>query len=71
MYSTGRGTAKDLSAAYALLSAAANAGDGRGKDLQRSIESQLTAAEIAEAKEKARHLTTTASEPLSAKALLP
>ena len=70
LYSTGRGTTKDLAAAYILLTAAANAGDARGKDLQRSIESQLTSAQIAEARQKARQLTTTSPEQLSAKALL-
>jgi len=70
MYSQGRGTTKDLATAYAFLTAATSAGDKRGDDLLRSIEPQLTAAQIAEAKEKAHQLTTP-TEQFSAKALLP
>ena len=71
MYSTGRGTTKDLRTAYMWISAAQNAGDKRGDDLLRSLTSQLTAPQIAEAQEQARHLNSPSADALSAKALLP
>jgi len=71
MYSAGRGTARDLLTAYSWITAAATAGDDRGRDLMRSIESRLSAGQIAQAKENARKLNAEADAELSARALQP
>ena len=71
MYSAGRGTAKDPVTAYSWITAAANAGDGRGRDLMKSLESQLSAGQIAQAKENAQKLNAEAEAELSARVLQP
>jgi uncharacterized protein len=71
MYSTGRGTAKDLVTAYSWITVAATSGDARGRDLQRSIESQLSAGQIAQANENAKKLNAEAEAELSARVLQP
>jgi TPR repeat protein len=71
MYSVGRGTPKDLVTAYSWITAAATAGDARGLDLQRSLESQLSASQIAQAKENARKLNAGAEAEVSARLLQP
>jgi TPR repeat protein len=53
MYVQGRGTARDLPMAYAWLTAARLAGDGRAEAQLRSIEPQLSGAEIAAARVRA------------------
>jgi TPR repeat protein len=53
----GRGTAKDVETAYAWISAAAFAGDPRGKEILHALEKMLTPEQIAEAREQARRLT--------------
>jgi hypothetical protein len=57
MYAGGRGTAKDVSSAYSWLFAVALQGDNRAKALLDALEPQLTAADLAEAKSRARSLT--------------
>jgi TPR repeat protein len=71
MYSAGRGTTKDAATAYSWITAAANAGDGRGRDLMKSLESQLSPGEIAQAKENAKKLNAEAETKLSARVLQP
>jgi TPR repeat protein len=71
MYSVGRGTAKDLETACAWITAATLAGDERGRDLLHSIETQLSAAQLANVRERARKLNAESDAQLSAKALLP
>jgi len=71
MYSAGRGTPKDLPTAYSWIMAAATAGDKRGDDLMRSIETQLSPAQLAQAKENARKLNAEGDAQLSAQALQP
>jgi TPR repeat protein len=56
MYAVGRGTAKDLLAAYLWISAAALPGDTRGSALLLSLERELTAAQLAQAKLRVRSL---------------
>jgi len=56
MYAEGRGTHTDLETAYTWLTAATIAGDSRGLDLLRSLESQLSPDQIARAKDGARNL---------------
>src|SRR6267378_4308620 len=56
IYAAGRGTAKDLLAAYLWISAAALQGDTRGNALLLSLERQLTPAQLAQAKLRARSL---------------
>jgi TPR repeat protein len=56
MYAEGRGTRKDSVAAYSWISAAANAGDPRGKELLHSLEKVLTEEQISLAREQARRL---------------
>jgi uncharacterized protein len=55
----GRGTPKDLEAAYSWITAAAMAGDPRGNDLLDSLEKDLTAEQIARARQRASSLRQT------------
>ncbi|MBZ5653905.1 MAG: sel1 repeat family protein [Acidobacteriia bacterium] len=71
MYSAGRGTPKDLATAYTWITAATIAGDARGRDLLRSIESQLTPAQIAEGHERAKKLNAEGAFTVLARALQP
>jgi TPR repeat protein len=71
MYSAGRGAAKDLATAYSWITAAAISGDARGRDLLRSLESQLSPSQIAQAKENARKLNAETESELSARVLQP
>jgi TPR repeat protein len=71
MYSAGRGTAKDLVTAYTWISAASNAGDVRGHDLLQSIGSQLSASQIAQAKEGVKKLNAGTEPELAARLLQP
>jgi len=57
--------------AYSWITAASIAGDGRGRDLMRSIESQLSASQIAQGKENAKKLNTESETELSARVLQP
>jgi len=64
MYVQGRGTPQDLPTAYGWLTAARLAGDVRAEAQLRSIEPHLSAAEIAEARERAvRLVRSTAPKP--------
>lgn len=54
MLAAGRGTPKDLAGAYFWLFTAVLQGDDRGAPILRTLERQLTSAEIEEAKERAR-----------------
>lgn len=56
MLAAGRGTSKDLAGAYFWVFAGVLQGDARGVPLLRTLEGQLPAAEIEEAKERARLL---------------
>lgn len=56
MYAAGRGTPKDLPSAYLWISAAALQGDTRGNATLLSLEAQLTAAQLAEARLRAPSL---------------
>jgi TPR repeat protein len=56
LYAEGRCTGKDLQSAYAWLCAAALQGDNRGRAALESLERQLAASELAEAKNRARAL---------------
>jgi TPR repeat protein len=56
MYAEGRGTEKNPEAAYSWITAAAMAGDTRGRDLLHSLEKVLNASQIAEARERASRL---------------
>ena len=56
MYAAGRGTAKDLPAAYIWISAAALQGDTRGNATLHPLERQLTPAQLAQAKLRVRSL---------------
>lgn len=56
MLAAGRGTPKELSAAYLWIFAATLQGDDRGAPTLRTLESQLTRAEIEEAKVRALSL---------------
>jgi TPR repeat protein len=56
LYAEGRGAEKDLPSAYAWLYAAALQGDNRGRAELESLERQLAASELAEAKNRARAL---------------
>jgi TPR repeat protein len=71
MYSSGRGTPKDLLTAYSWVTAAATAGDDRGSDLLRSLESKLSSGQVAQAKENAKKLSEEAGAQLSARVLQP
>jgi TPR repeat protein len=71
MYSTGRGTAKDIVTAYSWITAASTSGDARGHDLLQSLESQLSASQIAQAKENAKKLNAEGDTDLSARVLQP
>jgi TPR repeat protein len=71
MYSAGRGTAKDLMIAYTWISAASIAGDERGRDLLQSIESKLSASQIAQAKEGVKKLNAGTETELAARLLQP
>jgi TPR repeat protein len=71
MYANGRGTTKDLATAYSWIAAASIAGDGRGTDLMRALESQLTSDQIAQARENARKLSVEAEAELTAQVLKP
>jgi TPR repeat protein len=56
MLAAGRGTSKDLAGAYYWIFAAALQGDTRGAVLLRTLDHQLTAEEIEEAKARAQLL---------------
>jgi len=56
MYALGRGTPKDVQSAYLWISAAALQGDTRGNATLLSLEPQLTSAQLAEARLRARSL---------------
>jgi len=56
MYAEGRGTKKDAEAAYSWISAAALAGDPRGRELLHSLESTLSVEQIARARQRAEGL---------------
>jgi TPR repeat protein len=56
MYALGRGTPKDVQSAYLWISAAALQGDARGSVTLLSLEPQLTPAQLAEARLRARSL---------------
>ncbi len=56
MYALGRGTPKDVQSAYLWISAAALQGDTRGNATLLSLEPQLTPAQLAEARLRARSL---------------
>jgi uncharacterized protein len=56
MLAAGRGTSKDLAGAYFWIFAAVLQGDERGAATLRSLERQLSVAEIEEAKERGRLL---------------
>ncbi len=56
MLAAGRGTNQDLQSAYLWLSAASLQGDPRGDAIRQSLEHQLTAAQIAQAKKQVRSL---------------
>jgi hypothetical protein len=71
LYANGRGVRKDLVTADSWITAAATSGDPRGTDLQRAIEKQLTASQIAQAKETAKKLTPEGDPELSAQILQP
>ena len=71
MYSAGRGTARDLVTAYSWISAAAIAGDIRGRDLLQSIGSQLSASQIAQAKDGVKKLNAGTEAELAARLLQP
>jgi TPR repeat protein len=71
MYSTGRGTKRDLVTAYTWISAASLAGDERGHDLLQSIGSQLSASQMAQAKDGVRKLNGGTEAELAARLLQP
>lgn len=62
MLASGRGTKRDLQSAYVWLLAASLQGDPRGDATLQSVEHQLTAAQIAAARNQARSLPRTASQ---------
>jgi hypothetical protein len=51
--------------------AAVTGGDGRGRDLLRSLELQLSSSQIAEGRERARKLNAEAEAETSARLLQP
>jgi TPR repeat protein len=59
MYATGRATRKDPEAAYAWILAASLAGDQRGVEYLRPLESQLSSAQLEQAKRRAKQLRST------------
>jgi len=61
MYALGRGTPKDLQSAYLWISAAALQGDTRGRATLLSLETQLTPAQLNEARLRARSLALSAA----------
>src|SRR5882672_8523787 len=65
MFAAGRGTAKDLPAAYLWTSAAALQGDTRGNVLLLSMERQLTPAQLAQAKLRVRSLVSGVSRDVA------
>jgi len=65
IYAAGRGAAKDLPAAYLWISAAALQGDTRGNALLLSLERQLTAAQLAQAKLRVRSLVSGVSRDVA------
>lgn len=56
MYAQGRATKPDPEYAYVLLTAAAKAGDDRGRELATSLERTLSAKQITDAKSRAENL---------------
>jgi TPR repeat protein len=68
MYAAGRGRPKDPQAALLWISAAAQQGEPRAKALLAPLESQLSAAQLAEARLRARSLAD-AAQPVSVLAL--
>jgi len=71
MYSSGRGVERDLATAYSWVAAADAAGDRRGDDLMRNLESQLTKVQIAQGKERAAKLNAEGEGEVMARALEP
>ncbi len=69
MYAAGLGTPKNPEAAYTWITSATLAGDQRGQYLIPSIEALLTTQQIAEARERAQHLSFERGQQLSAAAL--
>ena len=64
MYATGRAARKDAESAYAWILSASLAGDRRGLGYLPALEAQLTAGQLARAKERAKELQGT--PPISA-----
>jgi TPR repeat protein len=71
MLAEGRGTAKDPETAYSWIQAAYRAGDNRGQDLMRSLESRLSSQQLQRAKERAEKLRAESEVQVTAKAFLP
>jgi hypothetical protein len=69
LYAEGIGTKRDLEAAYVWLTAASLAGDYRGRDRLSALESQLSVAQISEARERAFRLRSESGKQLTARAL--
>jgi TPR repeat protein len=65
MYATGRATRKDPEAAYAWILAASLAGDQRGVEYLLRLESQLSPAQLEQAKRRAKELRSTGEAPVS------
>jgi TPR repeat protein len=65
MYATGRATHKDPEAAYAWILAASLAGDQRGLEYLPPLESQLSPAQLQQAKRRAKELQSTGELPVT------
>lgn len=65
MYMTGRATRRDPEAAYAWILAASLAGDHRGIEYLLRLESQLSPAQLEQAKRRAKQLRSTGEAPVS------
>jgi hypothetical protein len=71
MYAQGRGTKRDPQTAFAWVKAASMAGDPRGKELLRSLETTLTPEQVTRAEQWANSLMTTTESQISASAFVP
>jgi TPR repeat protein len=66
MFAEGRGTRKDAEAAYAWVAAASLAGDQRGEELLRSLESRLTREQLQRAQKRSHDLRLLTDQQLRA-----
>jgi len=70
MYMSGRATRKEPEAAYAWILAASLAGDHRGIEYLLRLESQLSSAQLEQAKRRAKQLRSTGEAPASELAIV-